>query len=53
MCRVGAGRVVGEAEFYTSPYLLRSKSTERDLFCLCKGPPCSGSLRSHAKLFSQ
>lgn len=45
--------MVGEVEFYTSPYLLRSKSTERDLFCLCKGPPCSGSLRCHAKLFSQ
>lgn len=42
----------GSGVLYITPCLLRSKSTEKDLFCLCKGPPCSGSLRCYAKLFS-
>lgn len=41
----------GGEVLYITPCLLRSKSTEKDLFCLCKGPPCSASLRCYAKLF--
>ena len=43
----GGGEVL-----HITPCLLRSKSTEKDLFCLCEGPPCSASLRCYAKLFS-
>lgn len=52
VCRVGARCTVVSEVLYITLCLLRSKSTEKDLFCLCKGPPCSGSLRCYAKLFS-